>query len=399
MISDRIQRMGKNGKVEARTRAAHLQNTGKTIISLDVGEPDFGTPKPIVEAAIDALHEGFTHYTPAEGLLELREAVSKKLEEENGMAYPADQIIISAGAKQALAGALFSICNPGDEVLIPVPCWDSYPQMVRLAGGVPVWIPLSEDHGFLPPVDAIRAKITSRTRCLILNTPHNPTGRIYPEALLREIGELACDADFYIISDEIYEYIAYERRCVSVGSIHEKIRERTITVNGFSKSHAMTGWRIGYAAGPADVISAMKLFQSYTTSCPNSVAQRASLAALSEATEMAREMVLSFKERRDWMVRHLPMAGIRDFLSPEGAFYIWADVSSYFGSVWNGKLLADSDDVAGFLLEEAGVSVNGGSPFLSKTHIRISYSASMEDLKMALAHMGEALHKLNQMNR
>lgn len=395
MISDRLRRTGGNKKAEARAHAARLREQGIRILSLDIGEPDFITPAVIRNAAKQALDEGFTHYTPTEGMKELRTAIAKKLRSENELSYTPEEIIITAGAKQAISNAIFSICNPGDEVIIPTPCWDSYPQMVKLAGAIPVSVPLSPESHFYPTVEGIKEKITSKTKCLLLNTPHNPTGVVYPRELLASIGQLAVDYDFYIISDEIYEYLSYERKCVSIGSLNPAIKAHTITINGFSKSYAMTGWRLGYAAGPQEIISAMKVFQSYTTSNANSIAQEAAITALDSAHDEVSHMVSAFKERRDFIQHELLSAGLSHFANPEGTFYIWADVSQYFGRSWDGHLIENSDDLATYLLEKAHVSVNGGSPFQSKTHIRISYSVSMNDLKAALQQIKEALAALH----
>lgn len=393
-ISERIRSIGINQKALAKSRMEQYRKMGKPVIALDVGEPDFITPDFIIKAAAEAMRNGYTHYTPAEGMEELRQAICEKMEKENNVRYDSDEIIVCAGAKQAISDALFAICNKGDEIIIPTPCWDSYPNMVKLAQGVPVYAELHKEDGYVLTADILKKYITPRTKCIILNNPHNPTGCVYSEAAQKEIGHLACEYGLYIISDEIYEYLVYEGKCTSTAAINEEIKNRTITVNGLSKSFAMTGWRIGYAAGPKEIIQAMKTFQSYTTSNACSIAQKAGVEAIKGSKASVEAMIYQFDLRRRFLTDRLREAGIDRFVEPKGAFYVFPDISSFFGKSYEGETIKNADDFASFLLEQADVSVNSGSLFMAPSGIRISYSASMENLSLGMQKIRRALSLL-----
>ena len=286
-------------------KVAELKRQGKDIISLNVGEPDFGTPDYIKVAGMKAIADNFTKYTPGNGILELRQAIVKKLKEDNGLDYTVNEVTTAVGAKQAIASAMMVIAGPGDEVLLPIPCWVSYTEMIRLAGATPVFVPVRQDNYELD-LDAIRAAITPRTKAIVICTPNNPTGAVYSEESLRELADLAVKHDFFIVADEIYEKMVYDgAKHFSVASISREVWERTITVNGFSKAYAMTGWRIGYAAARADVIKGIMAVQSQTTSATSAISQKAALAALQGSQHDMQVMVEEFKRRKDYVVQRL----------------------------------------------------------------------------------------------
>ena len=360
-ISEKILKTGKNPKADARTQKELLKRSGVDLIEMDIGEPNFTTPDFIIEEAYHAMKAGFTHYTPVEGYLSLRESICEKLKKENNISYLPEEILVSSGAKQSISNALFALLNDGDEVLIPIPCWDSYPNMVRLAGGVPVLVELDENNRFEPVLERFQEQITDKTKAIILNNPHNPTGRVYSQNLIKKICRLAMDYGLYIISDEIYEYLLYGGDLVSPAAIDEEVKRHTVTINGLSKSFAMTGWRIGYAAGPREIISAMKTFQSYTTSNSSSVTQKASEAAVKAGKICAQNMVSEFAERRLFIMKGLREIGINDFYEPEGAFYIFPDISKYIGCRNKDTVITNADVFCRFILESANVSISSGS--------------------------------------
>ncbi|HWR08227.1 pyridoxal phosphate-dependent aminotransferase [Sporomusa sp.] len=390
-LSERVRKMDVNISAEFRSQLESFKRAGRPIISLNVGEPDFNTPEHICQAAIEAIEQGFTQYTPIEGIYELREAICTKLREENHVEYRPEDIIASTGAKQVLANALYAICNEGDEVLIPTPCWGSYPEMVKLIGATPVFVNTEEPGGAVLTADKIKQHVTSKTKAIILTNPHNPTGAVYSRDLLREIGNLAHECNFYIISDEIYEYLTYEGEFFSIASISSAIKAKTITVNGLSKAFAMTGWRVGYAAGPKPVIDAMRLIQSYTTSNMNSISQKAAVAALVSSKESIKHMVQEFDRRRRFIVQRLQRIDGLFFLNPQGAFYIMVNVSLYFGKSYKDYMIRNSMDFVMYLLNETNVLVSPGVIFEAADYVRISYSNSLQNLEIAMDRMEKAL--------
>ena len=375
-------------------RVAQLRAEGKDIISLNVGEPDFDTPDHIRQAAQAAMDSGFTHYTTESGIPELRSAIAKKLKAENGVEYAMDEITVTVGAKQALFCTMMVIAQPGDEILLPVPCWVSYAEMIRLAGATPVFVPVrQEDHEL--DLEAIEAAITPRTKAIVLCTPNNPTGAVYSEENLRYIAGLAQRHDFFIVADEIYEKLIYDgRKHFSIAAVSPAVRDRTVTINGFSKAYAMTGWRIGYAAARRDIIRGIIAMQSQTTSCVNTLAQKGAVAALEGSQAEVTAMAEEFCRRKDFIVGRLnAMEGI---FCPavHGAFYVYPDVSAYFGKVWKEKRIENAVDLCEYLLEEAMIAAVPGEAYHVPGKIRISYSNSMEKLKEAMERMERALKKL-----
>lgn len=375
-------------------KVAELKRQGKDIISLNVGEPDFGTPDYIKVAGMKAIADNFTKYTPGNGILELRQAIVKKLKEDNGLDYTVNEVTTAVGAKQAIASAMMVIAGPGDEVLLPIPCWVSYTEMIRLAGATPVFVPVRQDNYELD-LDAIRAAITPRTKAIVICTPNNPTGAVYSEESLRELADLAVKHDFFIVADEIYEKMVYDgAKHFSVASISREVWERTITVNGFSKAYAMTGWRIGYAAARADVIKGIMAVQSQTTSATSAISQKAALAALQGSQHDMQVMVEEFKRRKDYVVQRLnAMEGI---VCPDvkGAFYVYPDVQPYLGKRFGDKVIENAVDLCQYLLDEALISTVPGEAYNAPGKIRISYSNSMENLEKALDRLEHALVQL-----
>lgn len=375
-------------------RVAELKREGKDIISLNVGEPDVGTPDYIKVAGMKAIADNFTKYTPGNGILDLRQEIVKKLKEDNGVEYTLNEITTAVGAKQAIASSMMVIAGPGDEVLLPVPCWVSYTEMIRLAGAEPVFVPVREDNYELD-MDAIRKAITPKTKAIIICTPNNPTGAVYSEESLRELADLAVKHDFFIVADEIYEKLVYNgAKHFSVASISQEVKDRTITVNGFSKAYAMTGWRIGYAAGRADVIKGIMAVQSQTTSATSAISQKAAVAALRGPQHDLETMVEEFKRRKEYVVNRLN--SIPGITCPDvhGAFYVYPDVQPYLGKSFRDIRVETTVDLCEYLLNEALISTVPGEAYNVPGKIRISYSNSMANLEEALNRLEKALAAL-----
>ncbi len=359
--------------VDARAKALVAQ--GIDVVNLTAGEPDFDTLPAARAGGIAAIEQGFTRYTPTPGTVELREAISKKLKDDNGLEYKASQLVVSNGAKQSIYNALMVLLDPGDEVVIPTPAWVSYPEMVRLAGGVPVTVD-TQPNNYRLDARSLEAAITPRTKVILLNNPSNPTGVVYADAELRMVAGLAVRHDLYVISDEIYEKLTYGAEFISIASLGPEILERTITVNGFSKAYAMTGWRMGYAAANAQVAEAMSSFQSQVTSGASSITQKAALAALKGDQSPVEAMRVQFDRRRRYVAERLvEMPGVKLDTVPEGAFYIFPRVDELYGKEIDGSVR-----FAEALLEKARVAVVPGLPFGSDRHIRLSYACSLETL-------------------
>lgn len=397
MLASRMSRVSISPTTQLNSRVAQMKAEGKNVIKLNVGEPDKSTFDYIKVAGIKAIADGFTKYTVGSGIPELRTAIADKLKTENGVDYPINQITVTVGGKQAVFASIMALVEEGDEVLLPIPCWVSYTDMIKLAGGTPVFVPTREEQGYTLDLNAIERAITSRTKAIVICTPNNPTGAVYSYEDLKALGELACKHNFYIIADEIYEKLVYDgAKHVSIASISPQIYDRTITINGFSKAYAMTGWRIGYAAGPLEVIKAIQVIQSQTTSNTSSIGQKAALEAITGPQYDVNSMVDIFAQRRTYVCSRLAaIPGIR-FVDPKGAFYVYLDVSAFIGHSANGKTLNSSLDIAEYLLNEALVAVVPGEAFNLAGKIRISYSNSMENLEKAMDQMEAALKKVGQ---
>ncbi|XP_020087723.1 bifunctional aspartate aminotransferase and glutamate/aspartate-prephenate aminotransferase-like [Ananas comosus] len=376
--------------------ATALVQAGVPVIRLAAGEPDFDTPAAIAEAGISAIRQGYTRYTPNAGTLELRKAICHKLREENGLSYTPDQILVSNGAKQSCMQAVLAVCSPGDEVLVPAPYWVSYPEMARLADATPVILPTDISDNFLLRPESLAAKLNEKSRVLILCSPSNPTGSVYPKELLEEIADIVRKHPrLLVLCDEMYEHIIYPpAKHTSFASL-PGMWERTFTVNGFSKAFAMTGWRLGYLACPNQFLAACAKIQSQITSGACSISQKAGLAALNlgfAGGEAVATMVKAFQERRDFLVksfRELPGVKISE---PQGAFYLFVDFSSYYGSEVEGfGIVKDSESLCRFLLDKAQVALVPGDAFGDDKCVRISYAASLSTLQAAVEKIKEAM--------
>lgn len=375
--------------------ARDLAAQGIDVISLSIGEPDFDTPQHIKEAAKKALDEGFTKYTPVPGLVELRKAIQTKFKRDNNLDYELNQIVVSNGAKQSIANICLSLLNPGDEVLILAPYWVSYSEIVKLAEGVPVILKAGIEEDYKVQADAIEAAITDRTKILLFSSPCNPTGSVYTYDELKAIAEVIAKRDnIFIISDEIYEYINFTGKHVSIGTFPE-VKDRTITVNGFSKGFSMTGWRLGYIGAPTPVADACIKVQGQVTSGANSFGQKAAAYALTADMKPTEEMKDAFLKRRDLVIDLLgQIPGIK-VNKPQGAFYIFPDISEFFGKSDGETTIHNADDFCEYLLAEAHVAVVSGSAFGADNCFRLSYAASDDTLKEAIKRIGEALAKLH----
>jgi aspartate aminotransferase len=394
MLSARARRLAPSPTLAISAKARALRAQGIDVISFSAGEPDFDTPERVKAAAVRALAEGRTKYTDTAGIPELRAAVCAKLKRDNGLDYEPADVVVSVGAKHTLYNICAVLVDPGDEVLVPAPYWVSYTEQVRLCEGTPVVVPTDEGRGFQLDVAALRAAVTPRTRLLILNTPNNPTGAVFPRADLQAVAALAVERDFWVVADECYEALSYEGRVTSIAALGPEIKARTLVVNTCSKAYAMTGWRIGYMAGPREVARVAGDFQSQCTSNPASVAQWAAVEALTGPQDDVAKMAGEFDRRRHAMVEGLSrVPGLRCRL-PQGAFYAFPDVSGLFGRRWRGQPLRTSADVAAFLLEEARVAAVPGADFGSDRHLRLSYACGLDTIREGLARIGAACGRL-----
>ncbi|MDB2098178.1 pyridoxal phosphate-dependent aminotransferase [Clostridium paraputrificum] len=376
-------------------KAKELKGAGVDVVSFGAGEPDFNTPKNIMDAAIKSMEEGKTKYTPTSGIIELREAICKKLKEDNNLSYNSNQIIVSTGAKQCLADAFMAILNPGDEVIVPIPYWVSYPELIKLADGVPVFVEGKEENDYKYTLESLNKVVNDNTKAIIINSPNNPTGTVYSIDELKEIAEFAQKHDLIIISDEIYEKLIYDgKKHVSVASLSEDAYNRTIVINGFSKSYAMTGWRLGYAAGNAEVIKLMTSVQSHVTSNTNSIAQYAGVEALNGPKDEIEKMVKKFEERRNLMIDRIKSITGLSIIRPEGAFYVMINLENYLGKSINENFINNSVDFSRELLEHEKVAVIPGSAFGLDKYIRLSYATSEELILKGLDRIESFLNKL-----
>ncbi len=394
ILSDRILSLEESQTIAMARKSRELIDNGVDIISLSLGEPDFDTPDFIKEAAKKAIDDNFSHYTPVPGLGELRNAISTKFKRDNKLDYAADEIVASTGAKQTLAQLMLAIVNPGDEVIVPAPYWVSYYQMVKMAEGTPVVIEATVDADFKVTAQQIEEAISDKTKAFLFSTPCNPTGSVYSR---EELAELVIVFEKYpeiiIISDEIYEHINFLGEHVSIGQF-ESIKDRVVTVNGVSKGFAMTGWRVGYLGAPKWLAAACTKMQGQTTSATCSIAQKATEAAVLADPTCTKDMRAAFLRRRDLMISKLQEIDGLKLSIPQGAFYIFPDVSSYFGKSYNGTTVADANDFCMYLLNEANVATVTGEAFGSPNCMRISYAAADEILVEAVSRIKTALEKL-----
>lgn len=396
MISNRAKNLSESQTLKISGRAKQLAREGVSVISLSAGEPDFKTPPHICNAAIEAITDGFHGYTMNTGMPELREAIAEKLKRDNNLSYTPDQIVLSNGAKQSIGFSLLATINPGDEVLIPAPYWVSYPEMVKMAQGTPVPIRTSFADQFKMTAEQLRDHITPKTRALILCSPSNPTGTCYSLKELKEIANVLKEyPDILIFSDEIYEYIVFNGEHVSILNAAPELQDRTVLINGFSKGFAMTGWRLGYTAGPKPIINALAKIQSQETSAPSSISQKAGLAAYTGTMAPVARMRDAFKERRDYMVKALNEIEGVDCFTPSGAFYLFPDIRAFLGrSTPDGTTIDTSTDLCLYLLEDHGVAAVPGDAFGEPGGLRISYASSIEQLKEAIARLKNGFEAL-----
>ncbi len=398
LIAERMSLIKPSPTMAVTKMAAEMKAAGQDIIGLGAGEPDFDTPDHIKNAAIEAIKNGETKYTAVDGTPALKKAIAKKFYKDNSIKYNIDEIIVSVGGKQVLYNALMSSINPGDEVIIPSPFWVSYPDMVSLAGGVPIIVEGKEKNNFKIQPDDIRDKISTKTKWIIINSPSNPTGSSYSSEELRDIGNLLLEHEnIFVMSDDIYEKIIYDDfKFFSLAEVVPELKDRILTVNGVSKAYAMTGWRIGYAGGPKHLITAMSKLQSQSTSNPSSISQAAALAALEGPEEFLLERNERFKTRRDMVVKMLNECNGLSCIKPSGAFYVYPSCSGIIGkSSKEGKLIENSIDFSAYLLESAGVAVVPGSAFGADPFFRISYATSDSILEEACNRIKKACEQLS----
>ena len=376
-------------------KAKAMKAQGIDVVDFGVGEPDFDTPENVKEAAKKAIQAGFTKYTPASGTDDLKDAVVEKFQKDNGLSYKRSQILISCGAKHSLYNIAEALFDPGDEVIIPSPYWVSYPDQVILNDAIPIIVETTEEEKFKLSAKKLENAITRRTKAIVLNSPSNPTGLAYDKRTLEEIAAVAVKHKLYVISDEIYEKLIYDGfQHFSIASLGPEIKDLTIVVNGVSKSHAMTGWRIGYAAGPQDVITAMANIQSQSTSNPTSISQKAAVEALRGPQDFIQAMNREFDKRRKYMVERLNRITGMSCLMPVGAFYAFPRVSPLYGKSVKGKIIRNSQDLATYLLEEAKVALVSGDAFGADAYVRLSYATSMETIVKGLDRIEQAVNKL-----
>lgn len=390
-LSDRINSMSTSATLAMAAKARELKNEGKDIIGLSLGEPDFNIPDFIKEAAKEAIDQNYSSYSPVDGYADLKQAIANKFKRDNGLTYGLNQIVVSTGAKQSLANIAMVMLNDGDEVILPAPYWVSYSDIVKLAQGVPVEVPTSIDTDFKMTPEQLEKAITPRTKMMWFSSPCNPSGSVYNKEELESLAKvLRKHPNIFIVSDEIYEHINFRGGHVSIANI-DGMYDRTVTVNGVSKAFAMTGWRIGYIGGPEWIAKACNKFQGQITSGANSIAQRATIAALNAPISSIKFMIDEFHKRRDLVLELLGEIKGFNLNVPEGAFYVFPDISSFFGKTINGTLINNASDFALYLLEKANVATVTGEAFGNDNCIRISYAASEKELREAMARIKAVL--------
>ena len=395
-LSNKAKAVKPSSTLAITAKAKELKAKGIDVVGFGAGEPDFNTPDNINQAAIKAINEGFTKYTDASGILELKQAVCNKFKTFNNIDYKPEQIVISNGGKHSLTNIFQAILNPGDEVIIPAPYWLSYPEIVRLADGVPVFIRGEKENGYKVTAKQIADACTEKTKAFVLNSPSNPSGMIYSKEELEEIAKVAVEKDFYVISDEMYEYLVYgDNEVVSIASLNDEIYKRTITCSGVAKSYAMTGWRIGFTASSPEIAKLMSSIQSHQTSNPNSIAQKAALEALNGPQEELKLMVEEFDRRRRCMCNLVSEIPYISALEPQGAFYLFIDVSKLFEMSYKGQKINDVGRLASILIEDYNVAVIPCADFGFDDHIRLSYAISTEQIEKGIGRIKKFVSDLS----
>jgi len=395
MISDRAKQISPSPTLAITAKAKQMKAEGIDVISFGAGEPDFDTPQFIKDAAIKSMQEGFTKYTPVQGTVGLKNAIINKLKRDNNLEYKPNEIIVSVGAKHSIYNAVMATVNPGDEVIIPAPYWVSYPEIVKMAGGVPVYVQTKEENGFCVTPEDLKSAITSKTKMFILNSPSNPTGGCYLKEDLEKLAKIIVEAGILCLSDEIYETIIYDGiEHVSIASLGDDIKKQTILINGHSKAYSMTGWRIGYAACDSQIVAAMGRIQGHSTSNPVSFTQTGAEIALNEDQSFLKEMQSAFNERRLYIVGRLNAIEGISCSMPKGAFYAFPNVSALLGKSFEGKIMKTVDDLCEYFLDNAKVALVAGSGFGAPNYIRLSYATSMENIKEGLDRIEVAVKNL-----
>ena len=394
-LAERVRNLKPSPTLAVDTKAKTLKAQGVDIINLSAGEPDFDTPEHIKEAAIKAIRDGFTKYTPVGGILELKEAIGAKIEQDYSLIYRPEQIMVSTGGKQVLYNVAQAILDPGDEVIIPVPYWVSYPAMVELAGGKVKFLPSDPDKDFALDLAALGSMLTSKTKAIILNSPSNPTGAVYSRDDLKTVAELAVEHNFVVITDDIYDQIRFDNEGPeNIASVVPEVQDHVVVVNGVSKTYAMTGWRIGYLAGPETVVKAATKIQSQSTSNPNSIAQKATLAALTGPQDGVLKMKEAFLERKNYIMERLRTIPGISCVEPKGAFYVFPDLSFYYGKEASDQKINGSLDMADYLLEEARIAGVPGVAFGDDRFMRFSYATDLSIIQEGMDRLSAALSNL-----
>jgi aspartate aminotransferase len=384
-ISDKISKIAPSITLSIDAKLKQMLADGIKVYGFGVGEPDFDTPKYIKDAAKEAIDKGLTKYTPAQGTMDLRKAICAKMKRDHGLEYNPNQVIVSSGAKHSLSNSFAAILNPGDEVIVPVPYWVSYTEIIKLNDGVPVLVPTQKENNFKMTKQELMSVVTSKTKAILLNTPNNPTGSIYTEKELIDIAEIAVENNIYVVSDEIYEQLTYDgKKHISIAQLGDEIKELSIVINGMSKAYAMTGWRLGYACGDEKIIKAMSSVQSHAVSHPSSITQYASAAALNGPQDDVYKMVEQFAKRRTYMFERLSNIEGLKCLMPDGAFYIYVDITNYINKKLCGQKITSSLEFAQILLEQGHVAVIPGAAFGTDNFIRFSYATSMEIIEKGI---------------
>jgi aspartate aminotransferase len=395
LISKNVAKVKPSITLAVSAKAKAMKDEGIDVIALSAGEPDFNTPDHICNAGIDAINNGVTRYTPASGTMELKKAVCEKFKNDNGLDYSPSQVMINCGAKHSVFLTIFALTGEGDEVIVPSPYWVSYYDMVKLAGGIPVVIEGKSENDLKITPEQLKNAITDKTKLLILNSPSNPSGMVYSEDELRALADVIVETGIHVLSDEIYEKLTYDgTKHVSIASFSDEIYNKTITVNGVSKSYSMTGWRIGYAAGPEAVIKAMSTVQSQETSNPCSISQKAALAAITGSHEFLKTWVKEFSERRLYIIDRLNSIEGVTCKTPKGAFYVFPDVSGLYGKSFNGKAIDDSVSFCEYMLNEQHIALVPGAGFGADAHVRISYAVSKENIKESIDRLEKGINAL-----